>query len=65
MTTIRITDNSAGAQGFIDYARTLPFAIVEEQATPKKMTFEEACEKYNCISVDEFVGELKERIAKW
>jgi len=30
-THIRITDNSIGAKSFIEFARTLPFAIIEEE----------------------------------
>ena len=37
-------------------------ATVEEAVRPKKMSFEEAVVKYNCISVDEFFDNLEKQI---
>ena len=62
---VRITGEGVGVQSFVDYIRTLPFATVEEQATPKKMTFEEACVKYNCMSVDEFTDKVNASIKEY
>lgn len=64
MTTIRITENNSVSQRFIEYARSLPFVAVEE-TTQKKMTFEEASVKYNCISVDEFTDKLNLSIKEY
>ena len=64
MTTIRITENNNVSQKFIEYARSLPFVAVEE-TTQKKMTFEEASVKYNCISVDEFTDKLNLSIKEY
>jgi len=61
MTTIFINDNGFQAQSFLEYVRTLPFAEVMDE---KKMSFEEAAEECNAITVDEFFDELDERIKK-
>ena len=62
MTTVIIKDNSAQAQSFVEYARTLPFATIVAE---KKKSFEEACKECNAITVDEFFDELNSRIEKW
>ena len=59
---VRITGDDIGIKSFVDYVRTLPFATVEEVVRPKKMSFEEAVVKYNCISVDEFFDKLEKQI---
>jgi hypothetical protein len=62
MTTMIIEDNSAQAERFIEFARTLPFATVVET---KKKNFEEACVECDAVSVDYFFDELNSRIEKW
>ena len=58
-TNIRITDNSAGAQKFIEYARNLPFTVIEEPTTPKRRTMAEAVAECGGHTVDEFISELR------
>ena len=64
MTTLRITDNSAGAQNFLEYARNLPFIEVEEQATPRKRTVADALADGG-VTVDVFFDKLDALIDKW
>ena len=64
MTNIRIVENNASSQRFIEYARNLPFTKIEEEPKSQKMTFEEAVAECNGISVDDFFDKLDERIKK-
>ena len=59
MTTVVFNNNSYQAQQLLNYISTLPFATVIEE---KKKVFAEAAAECNAISVDEFIGELKERV---
>jgi hypothetical protein len=59
MTTVLIDGNNAQATSFIEYARTLPFAMVVEE---KKKSFEEACVECNAVSVDFFIDALEKRV---
>lgn len=59
MTTIIIKDDSIQAKQLIEYLKTLPFAKVVED---EKMSFEEAVEACEAITVDEYFDELDKRI---
>ena len=61
-TNIRITDNSVGAQSFLEFARNLPFLEIEEEPTPRKRTFEEAVAECNGRPASEFFDELRRQI---
>ena len=60
MTTVLIDNNNVQAKGFVEYARSLPFATVVE-----KKSFEEAAKECNSVTVDAFFDELDSRIEKW
>lgn len=60
-TTIIIDDNSIQAKQLIEYIKTLPFAKVVDN---KKNTLEEAAAEYGSVSVDEFIGELRNQVDK-
>ena len=62
MTTIIIKDDSLQAKQLIEYLKTLPFAKVVED---EKMSFEEAVEACEAITVDEFIDELREQVDKY
>ncbi len=60
MTTVVIKDTNAQAKGLIEYIRTLPFVEIVDE--PSKKTFAE--EAKDCISVEQWFGELRGRIDK-
>ena len=62
MTTIIIEENSPQAKQFLEFARTLPYAIVIEE---KKKSFREAAEECNAVPVKVFTNELRRRIDQW
>jgi len=64
MTTIVINDNTQQAKQFIKHARTLPFTTVEEEKAKTLSAWDQAIAE-GAVSVDEFIDELKARIAKW
>ncbi len=61
-TTVKIDMSNPLALPLVNYLEKLPLATVEKT---EDKTFEQACAECNAMSVDEFVGEMKVRIAKW
>ena len=59
MPTMMIENNTAQAQRFVEYARTLPFTTIVEE---KKKGFREAAQECNAISVKAFTNELRRQI---
>jgi hypothetical protein len=64
---VKIDLSNPMAIGFLQYARTLPFAIVDDGEQSEKFTQSAWQQAINegAMTVDEFVGEMKARIAKW
>jgi hypothetical protein len=61
-TTVKIDMSNPLALPLVNYLEKLPFATVDKK---DDKTFEQACAECGAVSVDEFVGEMKSRIAKW
>ncbi len=55
---VKIDLNSPQAIGFLQYARTLPFATVEYDVKQEK-TFEQAAKECGAVSVEDFFTEVR------
>jgi methylphosphotriester-DNA--protein-cysteine methyltransferase len=65
MTTVIVDDSYPQAKGFLQYARTLPFAQVKRQMRKtQKSKWQQALDE-GAVSVDQFFDELNARIEKW
>ncbi len=62
--TVEINLNNPQGRQFLQYAKTLPFARVIEDAEPPRSVWQQAVDE-GAMTVDEFVSEMKARIAKW
>ncbi|MDR2912981.1 MAG: hypothetical protein LBV38_06835 [Alistipes sp.] len=61
---VKIDLSDPMAAGFLQYARTLPFATVDGEGKSAKSAWQKAIDE-GAATVDEFVDEMKARIAKW
>jgi Ca2+-binding EF-hand superfamily protein len=64
MTTVVINENSLQAKHLVNYLRTLPFAEIREEKAKTQSVWDKAIAE-GAVTVDEFIGDLKVRIAKW
>ena len=61
MTTVIIEESSPQARQLLEYIKTLSFATIVKE---EKMSFREAAEECDAVTVDAFFDELDDRIKK-